>query len=163
MNEKFDWINDFAVHPTFPTPDESHPVLASLVGISYLIQFVTVLLIMIQGYRHGSYGMPIFGVVFMLGICFICGFVGPAYLPHLFQRFLEAPVLLWLWKIWTGFMLVVFVQYVVTVNRHPRLWPELSRYAFVLSVLLLVLVTYGQWTFIIFFQAFLVRTNPPEA
>ncbi|MGH0028757.1 MAG: hypothetical protein ACQGVC_03130 [Myxococcota bacterium] len=138
-------------HPVMPDPDGSHPVLAAMVAVSYVIQAVTIVLIVIHGFRKRSYGMPVFGVVAFLAISVICGWMAPLQ-PQLFRDVLSQPVLLWMWRGFALLMVVVFCQYFYYSRSLPTFWPEVARYRVVLSLLLFGAVLYGCWSFIVFYQ-----------
>lgn len=144
-------IQQLALHPVFPKPEHGSFWHGAMVAGAYLIQTITVVLIMVRGWRRKSYGMPLFGVVAVLGLCMISGFFGPWLLPNLFHRLTDVPTLLWAWRAWTVFMGVVFFQ-CVFYGRKQAWWPEYQRYYVPFAFLMLILVTYAEWNFILFYQ-----------
>src|SRR5437764_13911785 len=70
-------------------------ILSSMVGLSYVLWTLALLLIIYRSYREKAHGMPAFSNAAMLSLCFITVWVGPWTSPALFQRHA-----LMAWKLW---------------------------------------------------------------
>jgi hypothetical protein len=137
----------------FPVKMGIHPHIAgAMVAVSYIVLTATVVTIAVDGFRHRSYGMPLWGIVSILGLTFICAFPGPAVYPHLFQRLVNVRVLLWMWRGWFVLHSIIFLQYLRYAHTHPHFWPALGRWVVPFAVVFLVVVTYGEWSYIVFYQ-----------
>ncbi len=150
MQSILDQLRGNPLHPVFVGPGA--PLAGVMISLSYVILTVAVIWIVVDGFRYRSYGMPIFGIVGLLGLVYICAFPGPALYPHLFRRMVEAPALLWMWRGWFVLHLTLFWQFLWFSAEHPRFWPQIGKWMTPAVVLLLLIVTYGEWAFITFYQ-----------
>jgi hypothetical protein len=57
-----------------------------------------------------------------------------------------------MWRGWLVLHFVLFVQFLWFAAEHPRFWPQIGRWMTPAVILLLVIVTYGEWAFIVFYQ-----------
>lgn len=140
----------------------SYGFLGVVVLLSYICSTLALVLIIRDGFRLKTYGMPPLGLISMLAVCLICVFGPFSGQSHLFFPKSE-------WKLtatWAldGLLLaVILFQYFRHGPRELGLAGARAEgfYAYVWAQL--AVVTAGFWTFIVYYQDYYVNEACPIA
>jgi hypothetical protein len=140
----------------------SYGFLGIVVLFSYVCSTLALVVMIRDGFRLKTYGMPPLGIVSMLAVCLICVFGPFSGQSHLFFPKSE-------WKLTATWALdavllgVILFQYLRYAPRDPRLPPDRVE-AFRLFVWgQLAVVVAGFWTFIVYYQDYYVNEACPIA
>ena len=147
-----------------------------MVGISYLILTMAYVILIVQGFRKKSYGMPLIGQAAMLAVTILVVGPGPMLQPCLFDVFIRVPegfapglaadpaklyagatAAAWVWRIGLVIQGIVFFQY-LKWGREQSFVVETQRKFFHLSAWgVLALFTVMSYLYIIFYQDYYVN------
>ncbi|TFG86102.1 MAG: hypothetical protein E4H17_04455 [Gemmatimonadales bacterium] len=137
--------------------------LAILVGLNYVLAIAALLIMIVQGFRQKSYGMPMVGSASLTAISLIC-VVGPfSGQKHLFYDAGKSPMLVAVWALGALLYGLVFVQYLIYGRRHPHRAPELGRHFFTIAAFVFALMLATEVSFLVFYQDYYVNEICPLA
>lgn len=142
-------------HHIHHVPDD---VLKLMVAGCYILWFIGLFWMVVQGFRQKSYGMPPLGTAAMLGICIIA-IVGPYIEPNLFYDPKTNPQLPWIWAGWGVLVAIVYAQYIMYGKDYPHRILELKKHFYAIAIGTLIIAIAVDWTFIVFYQDFYVNVT----
>ncbi len=146
------------------------------VGVSYLILTLAYVIMLIQGFRHRSYGMPLVGQAAMLGVTILVVGPGPMLQPCLFDVFIRVPTnfepgtlanitafmsgstfAVWVWRIGLVIQGLVFLQYLMWGRSHTDLTEAKRKHFYAIAFGVLALFTIIEYLYIVFYQDYYVN------
>ncbi len=123
--------------------------LAAAIAVSYLLWTVALVMIIAWGRSHNTFGMPVPGVVTLLSLSFLAGWIGPSRAKHIFYRHTAAKLQIYIWRVWSILLLTIYIQYLQTGGYTPGpLQLDFVSIAFIE----LGIAAVTQWTFIMFLE-----------
>jgi hypothetical protein len=137
-------------------------VRAAMVIACYVLWNAGYVMMMIQGRRQRSYGMPTIGSAAVLGICIVALYGPFSNQSHLFY-YKTNYVTLSVWIISLVLQGGVYAQCLYYGRNHPHVVPEVRSHFYVLAIGLLVAMTITFWTFIVYYQDYYVNEICPIA
>jgi hypothetical protein len=135
---------------------------AIMVIACYVLWNVGYIMMMIQGYRERSYGMPTVGSAAILGICIVALYGPFSDQSHLFY-YKKNYATLSVWIISLVLQCGVYAQCLYYGRSHARLLPEFRMHFYAVTIGLLVTMTITFWTFIVYYQDYYVNEICPIA
>ncbi len=145
------------------------------VGISYLILTGAYIILIVQGFRTKSYGMPLIGQAAMLAVTILVVGPGPALQPCLFDVFIRVPegfapgfsdpqklyagatAAQWVWRIGLVIQGIVFFQYLKWGRDQTFVLKFQEKYFHLTAWGVLALFTVMSYLYIVFYQDYYVN------
>jgi hypothetical protein len=137
-------------------------VRAAMVIGCYVLWNVAYVLMMIQGRREKSYGMPTIGSAAVLAICMIALYGPFSNESHLFY-YKNNYLTLSVWIISLVLQLGVYFQCIYYGRQHTHLVPEVAKHFAAVAIGLLLVMTITFWNFIVYYQDYYVNEICPIA
>lgn len=146
------------------------------VGISYLILTAAYIILLVQGFRTKSYGMPLIGQAAMLAVTILVVGPGPMLQPCLFDTFIRVPegfapglaadpqklyfgasAAAWVWRIGLVIQGLVFFQYLKWGKDQTFILEFQKKYFYLTAWGVLALFTLMSYLYIVFYQDYYVN------
>ncbi len=125
--------------------------LAATAALSYLLWTAALVVTLYWGWSHNSYGMPVPGLISLLPISLIAGWVGPWYRNKADASTGPAVrIHFWIWRVWSVLLFLIYIQYLqrgMDILANPSPFRENF---IVLAFVAVAVAGVTQWTFILF-------------
>jgi hypothetical protein len=136
--------------------------LGDTVLASYVLSTLALAVIVWEGFRLKTYGMPPLGIISMLSVCLIC-IIGPfSGQSHLFYSRTNHGLLA-TWALDAALLAVIFGQYLAYGPRHVSLLRQHVDKFHWFAWLEFAVVALGFWSFIVYYQDYYVNEACPIA
>lgn len=124
--------------------------LAAAIAAAFLLWTVALVMIIVWGQSYNTFGLPAVGIVALLSLSFLAGWIGPLGARHIFYRRdaenRTSTLQIWIWRVWSILLLVIYIQYLQNGTGFMLLPLQVSFVPIALLALAIAGVT--QWTFI---------------
>lgn len=137
-------------------------IRGSMVLACYLMWLVAYGIMIVQGFRQKSYGMPPIGAAAILAINGIAVYGPFSNQTHLFY-YKENYTLLAIWSLQTLLQAIVFVQYLMYGREKGHPIGQVHKYFYVVAVGTVAAFAYTFWTFIGYYQDYYINEICPIA
>jgi len=137
-------------------------VRAAMVGVCYMLWNVSSVVMIVQGFREKSYGMPLLGLSAVLAVDLVALYGPFSGQSHLFY-YKEDYLLLGVWALWTLMQGLVYAQFLMYGRSHGHSIPEMERYFYPIAIGLPVTMVVTFWTFVVYYQDYYVNEICPIA
>src|SRR5262245_8507257 len=128
----------------------------------YVLWNVAYGMMIVQGYRQKSYGMPTIGSAAVLSTCIVALYGPFSHQSHLFY-YKENYLTLSVWIISLVLQAGVYAQCIMYGRDHSHVIPEAGRHFVLICLGLIVVMTITFWNFIVYYQDYYVNEICPIA